>query len=133
MISSQREEPGGERASVVLVIDDDGDSREVMCELLKSAGHRSVGAPDGASALEYLRVNPPPAAIVLDMLMPGMDGWQFRRAQERTPALASIPVILVSGLGVAKKNALAWGASAFVIKPFKPDELLGAVAQAVFR
>jgi len=122
---------GREGASTVLVIDDDRDSRETVCELLELAGHRAVGAADGGAAFAYLRANPAPAVIVLDMLMPRMDGWQFRRAQERTPAFAKIPVVVISGLRVAEKNALGWGASAFVLKPFSPEELLGAIAAAV--
>ena len=120
-----------EPAPAVLVVDDDRDAREMICELLETTGRRAMGVADGGAALAYLRSNPAPDVIVLDLLMPRMDGWQFRRAQERTPALAKIPVVVVSGLRVAEKNALAWGASAFVLKPFSPDELLGAVSAAV--
>jgi len=120
-----------ETAPVIVVVEDDGDSLEMMCALLEGAGHRAIGFSNGDAALSYLRSHPPVKAIILDMLMPKMDGWQFRRAQERDPALAAIPVVVVSGLRVARKNALDWGASAFLVKPFSPDELLGAVASAI--
>jgi CheY-like chemotaxis protein len=122
-------EPEG--APVIVVVEDDGDSLEMMGELLEGAGLRAIGFSNGDAALAYLRSHPCVKAIILDMLMPKMDGWQFRRAQEKDPALAAIPVIVVSGLRVARKNALEWGASAFVVKPFSPDELLGAVASAI--
>ena len=127
------DKPGADRkdASAVLVVEDDRDAREMVCELLEAAGHRAVGVADGGAALAYLRSNPAPDVIVLDMLMPRMDGWQFRREQHRTPALAKIPVVVISGLRVAERNALGWGASAFVLKPFSPDDLLGAISAAV--
>jgi len=124
--------PGMEpEASVIVVVEDDADSLEMICELLDGAGHRAIGFSDGDAALVYLRSHPPVKAIILDMLMPKMDGWQFRRAQEKDPSLAAIPVVVVSGLRVARKNALDWGASTFLVKPFSPEELLGAVATAI--
>ena len=103
----------------------------MVCQLLETVGRRGIAVADGGEALAYLRSNPAPAVIVLDMLMPRMDGWQFRHAQERTPALARIPVVVISGLRVAEKNVLGWGASAFVLKPFSPEQLLGAISAAI--
>ena len=87
----------GERTlgSTVLVVEDDADVREVICEILEGEGCRPVGVRDGNEALRALRSGLRPCLIVLDMLMPGMDGWQFRRTQKADEELAKIPVIVV--------------------------------------
>ena len=114
----------------VLVVEDDPDAREVMCEILASDGRTSIPARNGREALEKLEGGLRPCIIVLDMLMPGMDGWQFRRAQLANPEIAGIPVVVVSGVKAARNSALQGGAVAFVPKPVAPEALLSAVARA---
>jgi CheY-like chemotaxis protein len=113
----------------VLVVEDDPDSREVFCEFLKVAGLDFVAMDNGASALRYLESNPRPSVIVLDMLMPEMDGWQFRRAQGSDPALRDIPLIVVSALKTVERSARLFGASEFLGKPFSSEALLDAIAR----
>jgi CheY-like chemotaxis protein len=115
-------------ASTVLIIEDDPDSREVITEILKTEGHELVAVANGREAMNTLRSGFRPCLIILDMLMPGMDGWQFRRAQCADEVLAKIPVVVVSGVRAARNSALQGGAVAFLSKPVAPDALLLAVA-----
>jgi CheY-like chemotaxis protein len=92
-LSSGRQKPR------ILVIDDDLDALTALSEILESAGFDAVCANDGQQAWELIREAPAPHLVVLDLLMPRMDGWTFRMHQRRDPNLASIPVVVVSSLG----------------------------------
>lgn len=83
----------------VLIIDDDSGSREALAELLSDKGYTVATAQDGADALAYLRTGQRPGVILLDLMMPGTDGWDFRAQQKRDQSLAEIPVIAVSAAG----------------------------------
>jgi CheY-like chemotaxis protein len=111
----------------ILIIEDDGDSREVFSEILSAAGFGCVCARNGREALAYLRRNPLPNVILLDMFMPQMDGWQFRREQLADPAFSRIPVIVVSAARTTMRSAIGFGAAGFLQKPIQPKELLNAV------
>ncbi len=119
------------RPKTILVIEDDPDSREVFADLLRGEGHRVVAVGSGAAGIAYLRAQDRPAAILLDMLMPEMDGWQFRRAQQADPELASIPVVVVSALKAVERSALRFGAAAFLGKPVAPETLIGTIARVI--
>jgi signal transduction histidine kinase len=107
----------------VLVVDDDPSTRAGMCELLADAGYRSVTAENGAVALEQLKqLHPPPGLVVLDLMMPVMDGWQFLKHVQQTPAWADIPVLVVSGSD--RRPHLVHG---FLGKPFDSTRLLEMV------
>jgi CheY-like chemotaxis protein len=81
----------------VLVVDDDGDIRESLMEAFEEHGYRVLGARDGEDAFAKIRQAPvPPCLIVLDLMMPNMDGWTFREEQRRRPELAVIPVVVMS-------------------------------------
>ena len=112
-----------------LVIEDDPDSRDAFCALIQITGHDAVGVENGQAALAFLRTHPPPSAIVLDMRMPVMDGWQFRQIQCSDPLLKDIPVLVVSAEDRFKQPALASGVTRFIGKPIDPDELLLALAE----
>jgi CheY-like chemotaxis protein len=88
-----------QRPRRILIVDDDANAREALRELLEARGYIVVALGDGADALEHLRTSARPNLIVLDLLMPGMDGWDFRHRQREDPALAGIPVIALSGAG----------------------------------
>ena len=75
----------------ILVVDDDPDIRTSLAEILGDEGYRVAGARNGREALDYLRRRTRPSLILLDMMMPDMDGWLFRREQQKLPELASIP------------------------------------------
>jgi len=82
---------------MILMVDDDDDVRDSLLEFLQDHGHRTIGAANGVEALALLdSLDEPPCLIILDLMMPGMDGGTFRGQQLRRPALANIPVVVVS-------------------------------------
>jgi CheY-like chemotaxis protein len=82
---------------VVLVVDDDQDIREGLVEILEERGYRAIGAANGVDALRILTgLDTTPCLILLDLMMPMMDGRTFRDEQRKHPAWAQIPVILMS-------------------------------------
>jgi len=113
----------------ILIVEDDPDSRESFCTILEDAGHRCVSVKSGKEALQHMKSNPLPDAILLDLLMPEMDGWQFLKAQLADPDLAKIPVVVITAVDQARNSALKFGASHFLTKPVHPDSLLGAFRQ----
>lgn len=121
--------PGPKRSPrLVLLVDDDHDVRESMADALQDAGFRVQEAPDGAAALVILREGSPlPDVIVLDLMMPVMDGWQFREAQSRDARLAQVPVIVVSAMTQSARPLP--GVAAFLKKPVSLEQLLGAVTR----
>jgi CheY-like chemotaxis protein len=91
--------PVSQRAAVrreVLVVDDDFSAREVLTELLKDEGYSIISAADGREALNYLRDASPPGVIILDLMMPVMDGWEFLDHQSHNPALLDTPAIVTT-------------------------------------
>jgi CheY-like chemotaxis protein/anti-sigma regulatory factor (Ser/Thr protein kinase) len=112
----------------VLLVEDDLDVREAICDLLESHGYRVASACNGQEALECLRGGwGPPDVILLDLMMPVMNGWQFRSEQQKSPEWSSIPVVLVSGDSNAGANASAINAVGFLKKPPTAEDLLGLV------
>ena len=85
-------------AEMVLVVEDEAAARAGMEQLLRGAGYDAVGAENGQAALDLLRSGVRARVIILDLMMPVMDGWAFRREQLRDPQLAHIPVIVLSAL-----------------------------------
>jgi CheY-like chemotaxis protein len=114
-----------DRARQVVVVDDDEDLRELIVQLLEVLGFESLGFPDGGAALAALRRSGRiPDVIVLDLEMPGMTGWDFRREQLRDPLLARIPVAVASGTDPG-----AIEADAFLTKPYELGELCRVIAR----
>ena len=85
-------------SDVVLIVEDERAARTGMEKILTLAGYAPVSAANGQEALELLRAGVPASVILLDLIMPVMDGWAFRREQLRDPRLAHIPVIVLSAL-----------------------------------
>jgi CheY-like chemotaxis protein len=112
----------------VLIVEDDPDARDALAIILEEAGYEVLCAGDGAEALGRLgdrqgRCN----LILLDLMMPVMNGWDFRRKQKAAPALAGIPVVLMSA---GARLAAATGeldAAGYVSKPVEVDDLLDTV------
>jgi CheY-like chemotaxis protein len=100
----------------VLVVEDDLDIREVMRMVLEASGFVVIEAGEGVDALAILRTHPV-CVILLDLMMPGMDGVQFREAQLQDPKIASIPVVIVSGGGGVPEKATELGACGYLVKP----------------
>ncbi len=110
----------------ILVVEDDQDGRELLGELLSLHGFQPLLAVDGMAALDILKTERP-CMILLDLMMPRMNGWQFREAQLADPALLGIPVVVVSADGNVASKAAEVRAAAFVRKPIDPHELLRMV------
>jgi CheY-like chemotaxis protein len=113
----------------VLVVDDDGDIRDALCLVLEHNGYRALAASNGEEALTRLRADAPVDLILLDMMMPVMDGWGFRKSQPDGPAFVEIPVIVLTGDGRASSKAAAIGAAGYLKKPLDLGDLLAAVAR----
>jgi CheY-like chemotaxis protein len=109
----------------VLIVEDDEDLREMMAQMLTLEGFEAVAVANGREALEYLHEAEKPDVILLDLMMPVMDGWEFRRQQQADPALAPVPVIVLSALDQARASNLE--AEAFLKKPLDFDRLLSLV------
>jgi CheY-like chemotaxis protein len=109
----------------VLIVEDDEDLREMMAQMLTLEGFEAVAVANGREALEYLHAAEKPDVILLDLMMPVMDGWEFRRQQQADPALAPVPVIVLSALDQARASSLE--AEAFLKKPLDFDRLLSLV------
>ena len=105
----------------VLVVEDDPDIREVMMAIVESEGHLAVPAENGDQALRLLRSGLHPCLILLDLMMPVKDGWEFRAEQNTDPSLASIPTIIVSAAGRQSMEALH--PTAALEKPIDYDQL----------
>lgn len=88
-----------EAALQILVVDDDDGSRQALTNLLRDEGYSVMELDSATAALEYLHRAAPPQLIVLDLMMPEMDGWDFRMKEKGDEKLASIPVIAVSAAG----------------------------------
>ncbi len=113
----------------VLIVDDDTDIRDTICMVLEHKGYRALGAANGAEALELLGAGDPVDLILLDMMMPVMDGWGFRNSQPEGPAFVTIPVVVLTGDGRASSKAEAIGAAGYLRKPLDLDDLLATVAR----
>jgi CheY-like chemotaxis protein len=111
----------------ILIVEDDEAVREALVALLEGAGYRVVEAGDGAEALARLRAADRVGLILLDLMMPIMNGWEFRDHQRRDPALAEIPVVIVTADHGAAAKAAAAGAAGCLLKPFEVPELLDLV------
>ncbi|HEY2385432.1 MAG TPA: response regulator [Candidatus Binatia bacterium] len=111
----------------VLLIDDDVTASEPLEELLQLEGIDVVLAGDGAEAHAHLRGGARPCVIVLDLRMPGMDGYEFREEQLRDPALARIPVIVMSGDGLVDERSLELGIDEYLRKPIDVDQFITAI------
>ena len=117
-------------ADRVLVVDDDDDIRAGLIEFLEDHGHSAVGAANGEEAIALLDPsNVLPCLIILDLMMPVMDGPTFRDEQRARPALANIPVIVVSAYRDIETRARDLGAAHWLSKPLDLPALLRLVEQ----
>jgi|SRR5580704_1056246 CheY-like chemotaxis protein len=113
----------------VLVIDDDDDICDTLRELLEEHGHAVLCASNGHEALDVLHAaSPLPDVILLDLMMPVMNGWEFRGCQKKDPALATIPVVVITATGSARERAGLMGVDEILLKPIHLDQLLAVIA-----
>jgi DNA-binding response OmpR family regulator len=112
----------------VLIVEDDVDLREMMAQLLTIEGFAAATAANGREALDYLKDNHDrPHVILLDLMMPVMDGWEFRRRMQSDPDIAELPVIVLSALDPSRAKDV--DSAAFLKKPLDFDRLLALVRQ----
>ena len=112
---------------VALIVEDDPYAARLIRQHLQEAGFASVIAPTAEAALSRLEQQQPPDLITLDILLPGMDGWELLEELKRKPELDHIPVVIISIVSERDKG-LSLGAASVLQKPFSHDELLAAVA-----
>lgn len=111
----------------MLIVEDDADLREMMAQLLTLEGFRAEAVANGREALNYLHQSPRPDLILLDLMMPIMDGWEFRKRQQQEPAIADVPVIVLTALDRAQARAADLSGVDFLKKPLDFDRLLELV------
>lgn len=119
-------------SKLILVVDDSASIRQVVSMTLKSAGYSVIEAVDGKDALEKLngqKIN----LVISDVNMPNMDGISFVREMKQKPNYKFTPVIMLTTEGSEdkKKAGQAAGAKAWVVKPFKPEQMLQAVSMLI--
>jgi CheY-like chemotaxis protein len=119
-------------SGTVLLVEDDEDIRASIADILNDEGFAVVGAVDGADALRYLReAAEPPRLILLDLMMPVMDGWQFRAAQLADERLAKIPVVILSAATDVRRHAAQLRVEDYLVKPLDVPLLLNAVERHI--
>jgi CheY-like chemotaxis protein len=109
----------------ILLVDDDVELREELAAALTEVGYQVMSAANGREALELLKARPLPRLIVLDLLMPVMNGWDFCDATRRDPTVGKIPIVVTSG-AVSRDPSSPYyiDVDDFITKPFNLDELL---------
>jgi len=112
----------------ILVVEDDTSIRDMLTDVLEDEGYQVIPTANGREALVQLRERrPPPHLILLDLMLPHMDGWDFCEARQRDPHLADIPVVIVSASSHIKQPQLSCDIAACLAKPFELDTLLDIV------
>jgi CheY-like chemotaxis protein len=127
-VESAPDAPAERDLETVLVVEDDPHSAELLSVYLEGAGYRVTVARDGAEGLEQAR-RLRPRAVVLDILLPRLDGWDLLSRLKADPATADSPVVVVSMLDERGKG-LALGAVEYLVKPVGREELLEALERA---
>jgi CheY-like chemotaxis protein len=113
---------------LVMIVEDDKDIRETMAKFLANMGYTTISAGNGLEALSTLldRKNIP-CVVILDLMMPKMNGWEFRQEQLLRSDIANVPVILVSAIGNLHVERERLGAVDYLQKPFSLHQLHNVV------
>ncbi|MDQ6893582.1 MAG: response regulator [Acidobacteriota bacterium] len=112
----------------LLVVEDDPDLRDALSDALSASGYSVDCAVNGREALDYLEITPPPCLVLLDLMMPVMNGWEFRAEQVRNEKIASIPVVLLTAETRADLG-VTLGADECLTKPIELGKLLAVIAR----
>jgi CheY-like chemotaxis protein len=111
----------------ILIVEDDAGIRESMADILKDEGYDVVEAVHGAEALALLKSGVRPCLVLLDLMMPVMDGPSFRAAQQSDSVLSQIPVVIISAYREIEENARALRANGVLKKPIRLADLIATV------
>ena len=111
----------------ILIVEDDEGVQQSLAALLRDEGYEVETVNDGTTALRRLTEGPPPSLILLDLMMPQMDGIEFRSRQLADSRIANVPVIVVSARADGRRTAERIGAADFLPKPMSFEALLHAV------
>ena len=117
----------GHVTHTVLVVDDEPAIRQLLDDLLSAEGHAVLSATDGRNALDKLRAGARPCVILLDLMMPLLDGWQTAQQLRSDPELRSIPFAVIAANPRYEADAYRMGAAAWLGKPVEIDALLETV------
>ena len=115
--------------SPVLLVEDDAEMRDDLAFLLQHRGFNVVTAANGREALDRMRAEGPPALLLLDLMMPVMDGWTLCAELKKDPALKDVPVVLLSGAGDLRAEAALLDVAAYLKKPIDLEKLYSIVAR----
>jgi CheY-like chemotaxis protein len=122
------ENPAESSAKRVLIAEDDAAIREALGLVLRREGYAVVEAANGREALDRLHEQPCPCLVLLDLMMPQVDGWTFLETKHRDSAIAAVPVLVLTALGdPAPEAVLTLGAVGYLRKPISMEELLTEV------
>jgi CheY-like chemotaxis protein/anti-sigma regulatory factor (Ser/Thr protein kinase) len=119
------------RSEAILVVDDDDGFRREVLETLDGAGYHAVAAADGLRGLELARELGRPRLILLDLMMPVMDGWELCAKLRDDPTLAAVPIVVVTSFDRTRDALSLNGANGYLRKPVCREELLEAIRLAV--
>ncbi len=117
----------------VLIADDESDTVDMLSLVFRQQGFVTLAAKDGAEAIDCVRRDHPDA-VILDVMMPHMDGWEALKLLKQDEQLRDIPVVMVTGYALSPQDvqtALAMGAARYVTKPFDPDTVVSEVASVL--
>ena len=112
--------------TTILVVEDDDDIRSVILDLLESEGYKTMAATNGKEALDVLNSSPRPCLVLLDMMMPIMNGREFLDIVMKDSMLAPLPVLIVSAVADVSNSK---GSIGFLKKPIDIDVILEVVGQ----
>lgn len=133
--SAPTQQKSGVEAGHILVIEDSTDVRELLAEALQDEGYRVTAVSDALKALVYLRWGSGrtqlPDLILLDLFLPDMDGWTFRRVLLEDPRLAAVPVLVLSGAEELEEHAERLSVAACLSKPVNFPELRTAIRRVL--
>jgi CheY-like chemotaxis protein len=111
----------------IMVVDDDADVRDAVTDLLEGHGYAVIPASNGQEALDELKAGEKPSLILLDVMMPIMDGQAFSAEQQADPELADIPVVVFTAFAAALDKMKEMKSFARIEKPVQADQLLNSV------
>jgi CheY-like chemotaxis protein len=112
-------DPAAASRAAVLIVDDHPDVRESLAEVLLECGIEAATAANGERALAHLRSAPPPRLVLLDLMMPGMSGWEMLAEMRQDPGLAGVPVVVLSGVADVHRQAGQLKVDGYLRKPIE--------------